>query len=176
MIDTAKIVLTPTKVFYLKMDHPPSEKFTTRQDISFKPLPKPVDVDDYLTYYASVGSQFNWVDRFLMAKEELRAKINADNVDIYVMNVGDQEAGFLELGKEADYVELLYFGLFPEFIGKRLGKYFLQWAIRKAWSYNPKWIQLNTCELDHANALPTYRKLGFKDYKTTIEQRRVQVK
>ena len=176
MIDASKIILAPTKVFYLRMDQPPSENFTTREDVSFKPVPKPIDVTDYLAYYASVGSQFNWVDRFIMAKGELRSKINADNVDIYVMEVGEQEAGFLELGKETDYVELMYFGLFPKFIGTGLGKYFLEWSIHKAWSYSPKWIQLNTCELDHANALPTYRKLGFKEYKTTIEQRRVQAK
>jgi GNAT superfamily N-acetyltransferase len=81
--------------------------------------------------------------------------------------------GFIELVCEGEYVELLYFGLFPKFIGKGFGKYLLDWSIYQAWSYNPKWIQLNTCELDHPNALPTYRKLGFQDYKMAIEERRV---
>ena len=176
MIDSSKIILTPTKVFYLKMDEQPSERLTVQPDISFKTLTKTIDTDEYLKYYGTVGFQFNWLDRLVMPSAELKAKINAENVHIHVMSVGGEEAGYLELQRESEYVELLYFGLFPAFIGKGLGKYFLDWSIHKAWSYNPQWIQLNTCEHDHDNALPTYRKLGFKDYKTAIEQRRIQMR
>lgn len=108
-----------------------------------------------------------------MPKDELRAKINAANVHIYTMQVNGKDAGFLELVLEDEYVELLYFGLLSDFIGKGLGKPFLTWSIHKAWSYNPKWIQLNTCELDHGNALSNYKKLGFVEYKMAMETRRV---
>jgi len=35
-------------------------------------------------------------------------------------------------------IELVQFGLVPEFIGQGLGRYFVQWTIDKAWSYSPK--------------------------------------
>ena len=36
-----------------------------------------------------------------------------------------------------------------------------------------KWIQLNTGELDHPNALPTYLKSGFELDKVVIGNRKV---
>jgi GNAT superfamily N-acetyltransferase len=174
-IDTAKIIIKPTRVYYLKMEEPPNERLTMDSSISFVQLVKPIDPVTYLKYYEIVGFKLNWLDRLVMPKDQLGEKINSLKVHIYVMKVEQHDAGFLELVQEADYVELLYFGLLPDFIGKGLGKYFLHWSIHKAWSYNPKWIQLNTCELDHANALPTYRRLGFNDYKMAMEDRRVFV-
>lgn len=169
-----KIDFKLTRVYYLKMEHRPAAGLPdSDQNIKFELLQKPVDPDSYLKYYEGVGFNYNWLDRLVMPKEELRTKINAPNVHIHLMRVNGEDAGFLELVQEDDYVELLYFGLLPGFIGKGLGKCFLNWSIHKAWSYNPKWIQLNTCELDHDNALSNYMKLGFIDYKMTLESRRV---
>ena len=61
-------------------------------------------------------------------------------------------------------VELVYFGLAPDFIGQGLGKYFLNRMLLHAWSYVPKRVWLHTCELDHEAALPTYRKAGLAVY------------
>src|ERR1051325_10841611 len=46
-----------------------------------------------------------------------------------------------------------------------LGKWFLQWTIDKAWSYQPKRFWLHTCTLDHPAALPNYLKAGFAQFK-----------
>jgi len=51
---------------------------------------------------------------------------------IYILKVNNEDAGFVEFILEKDFTEILYFGLFPAFIGKGLGKFFLQWAINKA--------------------------------------------
>ena len=99
--------------------------------------------------------------------------INQPNNFLFVLYYRGEEAGYAEIVNYGDYTELVYFGLFPQSIGKGLGKYFLQWSINKAWSFNPKWIQVNTCALDHPNALPLYKKMGFVEYKTVIEQRKV---
>jgi hypothetical protein len=45
-----------------------------------------------------------------------------------------------------------------------LGKFFLQWAIDKAWGYGPRRLWLHTCSLDHPAALPNYLKAGFRIY------------
>ena len=109
----------------------------------------------------------------VMPDEELSEKINAENIDTFLFYINKEIAGYIEFVKEEKYVEILYFGLMPSFIGKGYGKYFLQWVISKAWSYQPEWIQLNTCTLDHPNALGTYKKAGFIEVRTEIHQRRI---
>jgi GNAT superfamily N-acetyltransferase len=172
-LDLSRVVTQPVKVFHLKMEAPTVGILSESTDVTFERIGQPMSRAWYLQYYKAVGFKNNWLDRFIMPEEELLQKINAPNVAIFLMRVDNEVAGFLELVIERNFVELLYFGLFPRFIGKGLGKYFLQWSIRKAWSFDPEWIQLNTCELDHENALPTYKRAGFIEYKTTIEQRRV---
>ena len=45
-------------------------------------------------------------------------------------------AGFAELDRRTEgEIELVQFGLMPEFIGLGFGRYFLQWTIDRAWSY-----------------------------------------
>lgn len=171
-LDISKIVFQPVTVTFLEM-HEPKEFPVLLAGTRFEILKKPVSVNEYRKYYYGVGEKHFWLDRMVMPDEELFKKINADNIDIYVFYVKDQPAGYIEFIKEEKFVEILYFGLMPEFIGKGFGKYFLQWVIAKAWSYKPEWIQLNTCTLDHPNALGTYKKAGFTEVRTEIQQRRV---
>ena len=171
-IDTSKIVLQPVTVTFLEM-HEPKELPIQLPNTYFELLPKPVSADEYRKYYYGVGEKYFWLDRMVMSNEELLEKINAPNVDIFIFKVNDEPAGYIEFGREDKYVEIVYFGLMPGFIGKGLGKYFLQWVIAKAWSYQPEWIQLNTCTLDHPNALGTYTKAGFTEIRKEIQQRRV---
>lgn len=171
-IDTSKIIFKPTTVTFLEM-HEPKDFPTHLKNTSFDLLGKPIDINEYRNYYYAVGEKYYWLDRMVMPDDELSQKINAENVDIYIFKVNGEAAGYAEFVKENDFVEILYFGLMPDFVGKGFGKYFLQWAAAKAWSFGPKWIQLNTCTLDHANALDTYKKSGFKQIRTEIHQRRV---
>jgi hypothetical protein len=57
----------------------------------------------------------------------------------------------------------------PEFLGKRLGPYLLQWTIDKVWSYEPKRFWVHTCSLDHASAKKMYENAGFVEYETDVE-------
>ncbi len=172
IIDTSKIVLRPVTVTFLEM-HEPKASPVSLPGTSFELLKKPIPVAEYRKYYWGVGEKYCWLDRMVIPDEELFKKINAANVDIYIFKVANETAGYIEFVKEDGFTEILYFGLMPEFIGKGLGKYFLQWVIAKAWSYNSKWIQLNTCTLDHPNALATYKKAGFTEVRKEIHQRRV---
>ncbi len=80
-------------------------------------------------------------------------------------------AGFAELDRRIEgEIELVQFGLMPEFIGQGLGRYFLQWTIDKAWSYCPRRFWLNTCTKDHPAALPNYLKADFAIYKEDIKE------
>jgi GNAT superfamily N-acetyltransferase len=171
-IDTSKIILKPVIVTFLEM-HEPKELPLPLPNTHFELLPKPIPVNEYRNYYYGVGEKHFWLDRMVMPDEELFEKINAVNVDILLFYVNKEVAGYIEFVKEEKYVEILYFGLMPEFIGKGFGKYFLQWVIAKAWSYQPEWIQLNTCTLDHPNALSVYKNGGFTEIKKEIQQRKV---
>jgi hypothetical protein len=63
------------------------------------------------------------------------------------------------------------FGLIPEFIGQGPGRYFLQWPIDKAWTYQPRRFWLHTCTKDHPAALPNYLKAGFCVYQERINEK-----
>lgn len=172
-IDTSKIIFQPATVTFLEMHEKPSTEPEQIPGTEFILHQKPIDVNRYREYYYGVGEKHNWLDRMVMHDEELSQKINADNIEIFLFKVNNETAGYIEFIKDQKFTEILYFGLMPAFIGKGLGKYFLQWVIAKAWSYNPEWIQLNTCTLDHPNALPNYKKAGFKEVRTEIQERRV---
>ncbi|HEX3165776.1 MAG TPA: GNAT family N-acetyltransferase [Chitinophagaceae bacterium] len=173
-IDISKIIFQPVTVTFLEM-HEPKELPAPFPNINFGLLPKPIPADEYRKYYYGVGEKHFWLDRMVMPDEELCEKINAENVDIFLFYVNKKVAGYIEFVKEEKHTEILYFGLIPAFIGKGYGKYFLKWVIAKAWSYKPEWVQLNTCTLDHPNALGTYKKAGFKEVRTEIHQRRVLI-
>ena len=172
-IDESKIILKPTQVYYLRMDENPHFNITDIAGTEIKEIIKPVSANTYRRWYATAGADYYWLDRLVMPADELNSIINQSNNFLFVLYYNNEEAGYAEIVKEGDYTELAYFGLFPQSIGKGLGKYFLQWSITKAWSFNPKWIQVNTCALDHPNALPLYKKMGFVEYKTTTEQRKI---
>lgn len=174
-IDTTRIVLKPVTVTFLEMHKKPEEAVQSIPGTSFTLLQKPVSVAEYRKYYYGVGEKHFWLDRMVMPDEELFEKINAANVDIFVFNVNNEPAGYIEFVKEEKYVEILYFGLMPSFTGKGFGKYFLNWVIEKAWNYNPEWIQLNTCTLDHPNALGTYKRAGFVPVRTETQERKVMI-
>jgi GNAT superfamily N-acetyltransferase len=61
----------------------------------------------------------------------------------------------------------------PEFIGQGLGKYFLRWAVERAWEYRPRRLWLHTCTLDHPAALPNYLKAGFVLFKEEMTRRKL---
>ena len=79
-------------------------------------------------------------------------------------------AGYYELRHDAQgAVEIAYFGLLPEFIGRRLGGALLTSAIQQAWSRSggvaPNRVWVHTCNRDHPQALANYQARGMVIYK-----------
>ena len=65
--------------------------------------------------------------------DELRAIIRDPLVEIYVLYLGGVPAGYVELDRRVKAeIELVYLGLSPEFTGRGLGRYPLDWAIHTA--------------------------------------------
>lgn len=174
-INKEKIGTCQTLVTYLEMHTPPAEILVPADNVKITLLEKPIDVEVYREHYYKVGEKHYWLDRLVMPDDELHGLINADNIDIFIVSIDGAPAGYAEFIKGEEFTEILYFGLYPEFTGKGYGKYFLRWAIEKAWSYGPKWIQLNTCKLDHPYALTNYKNNGFTEVRSEYQTRRILI-
>ncbi len=128
-------------------------------------------VSFYRYLYDTIGEEWLWYERRQLDDEALAAIIHDEQVEIYVLYVGGVPAGYSELDRRAPAdIELAYFGLMPEFIGRGLGLYFLRWSVDQAWTYEPDRLWVHTCTEDHPNALATYQRCGFVPYKQeTVE-------
>lgn len=118
----------------------------------------------YRYLYDTVGRGLYWIDRKKMDDATLQAAIHDENTAIFVLHAGGVPAGFYELAKRDDEVEILYFGLMAEFHGLGLGKWFLASAIEAAWDMGPARVIVETCTLDGPAALPLYQRMGFVPY------------
>ncbi len=169
------MILIPATVHFLEMPSKALSAVSLKDGCTFILLNKPIKIVDYRKLYYGVGEEWHWLDRMVMPDHELESLINAPNNEIFLFSIDGVTAGFAEFVKEEKFTEIMYFGLLPDFVGKGWGHYFLQIVIQQAWSYQPEWIQLNTCSLDHPNALSVYQKAGFKIVKTEIQQRKKRV-
>ncbi len=83
------------------------------------------------------------------------------------MTVWGAPAGYFELRREPDSaIEIAYFGLLQEFLGRGLGGHLLTQAVLHAWEAGATRVWVHTSTLDHPAALPNYLKRGFTVYKT----------
>ncbi len=119
----------------------------------------------YRFLYNSVGADWLWYERRAMDDATLAAIVQDDAVEVYVLYLEGVPAGYAELDRRNNpEVELAYFGLMPEFIGRGLGDYLLSTAIDLAWSTEPSRLWVHTNTLDHPRALPLYQRHGFTVY------------
>jgi ribosomal protein S18 acetylase RimI-like enzyme len=113
--------------------------------------------------YAEVGRAFRWTDRLSWTDGQVQRHLDDPRNSVWLMSWDQRPAGYFELREHEDSsVEIVYFGLLPDFIGRGWGKYLLTRAARAAWESNPRRVWLHTCTLDHPAALPNYLKRGFR--------------
>jgi GNAT superfamily N-acetyltransferase len=113
--------------------------------------------------YAEVGRAYHWRDRLSWTDEQVRRHLADPAVSLWLLSSGAVPAGYFELRTWDDRsVEIAYFGLLPEFVGRGWGGYLLSRAVDTAWETRPGRVWLHTCTLDHPAALPNYIKRGFQ--------------
>jgi GNAT superfamily N-acetyltransferase len=120
--------------------------------------------------YAAVGSDWYWTDRLGWSWSRWLAWLDRPELETWVAYVQGAPAGFFELERDGDAVELVAFGLLPAFIGRGLGPRLLDFALRRAWAQGPSSVWVHTCSLDGPAALATYRRRGLEVYDERIEQ------
>jgi GNAT superfamily N-acetyltransferase len=138
-------------------------------EVTIAHVPSPSE-ELYRRCYRTVGAAYRWRDRWEWNDEQIRAHLADPAISLYVARRGDALAGYYELRRVADddSVEVAYFGLVPDEVGRGLGKHLLTAAVRDAWAMHPRRVWLHTCTLDHPNALPNYLARGFRPYKSEV--------
>ena len=159
-------------VTYLEMTAPPVIPAPPRPAVPIALLRTPnIPVSFYRYLYETVGEAWLWYERRRLDDETLCSLIHDEGVEIYVLYVNGAPGGYGELKKILNsQVDLAYFGLLPEFIGRGLGKFFLHWMIDQAWRSDPTRVTVNTCDLDHPRALKAYQGIGFVPYRRETQE------
>ncbi|WIM99547.1 GNAT family N-acetyltransferase [Actinoplanes oblitus] len=128
--------------------------------------------------YTAVGGDWSWTDRLPWTRQQWQDHLDRPGLETWVGYVRGTPAGYFELdGTRPGAVEIVYFGLLPAFIGKRLGGFLLTTALEKSWSLPARWpalpaaerVWLHTCSLDSPIALANYRARGLRVYRTETE-------
>ena len=129
----------------------------------------------YRYLYDTVGADWNWFTRRRLSDEALAAIIHDDRDEVFVLYVRGVPAGYVELDRRVEgEVEIAYFGLIPEYVGRGFGAYLLGWGLERAWSYRPRRVWLHTCTLDHPRALGVYQRAGLRVYDRRVEHEPVE--
>ncbi|MEO2034678.1 MAG: GNAT family N-acetyltransferase [Planctomycetaceae bacterium] len=154
------------RVYYLEMvSHCQRDLPAPSRQTMVVPVETPT-VRYYRFLYDAVGRDYNWVSRNKLSDADLAEILGNPQNELLVLQVNGSPAGFADLNRQDhNEIELLNFGLIPEFIGRGFGTWFLQQTINRAWSYQPRRLWLHTCTRDHPAALTTYTKAGFQEYK-----------
>ena len=122
-------------------------------------------VSFYRYLYETVGTPWLWYERRLLDDATLAAQITKETTEIFVLYVGGVPACYFELdAADPRETELAYFGLIPEFIGRKLGPFLLQAAIERAWTRPIDRLWVHTRSFDHPRALGYYQQGGFEVY------------
>ena len=158
------------KTTYLQMFSRPERVVPPpREGLAVVQAKKPT-VAYYRFLYDGVGRDYDWPSLKKLSDAELAALLNDPRLEVHVLMSDGVPGGLAELDRRIEgEIELVQFGLMPEFIGQGLGRYFLAWAIDKAWAYGPRRFWLHTDTKDHPAALPNYLKAGFAIYKEELK-------
>ncbi len=117
--------------------------------------------------YTAVGGNWYWIDRLPWNLEEWRAWADRPELQTFVAYLRGTPAGYYNLEQQADgNVEIVYFGLLPDFTGRGLGGALLTDALERAWALGARRVHVNTCSLDGPAALTNYQVRGLKIFKT----------
>jgi GNAT superfamily N-acetyltransferase len=114
--------------------------------------------------YDAVGGPWQWTDRLGWDVERWRAHLEREQVETWLGRLDGEPAGYAELVRDGDEVEIASFGLLPGFPGRGLGGALLAAVTGDAWERGARRVWLHTCSLDSPAALPSYERRGFRRY------------
>jgi GNAT superfamily N-acetyltransferase len=161
-------------VWYLELASPEAFRPSAREHrLEFRRLSAPAP--EFARFlYATVGAAYGWLDRLRWSRDEWLARLGEENRELWVAYEDGAPAGYYELVKRADGgVEVDYLGLLPHAVGQGKGSLLLGEVVRRAWALGANRVYLNTCSLDHPNALKNYLARGFTVVREEQKEREV---
>lgn len=129
--------------------------------------------------YGLVGGPWHWTDRLGWTREEWADELAVPGTEFWILYAGGVPWGYAHLqpvvADDGTHVEIRYFGLVEQAIGRGLGSTMLEHAITAAWSLPDRCdlppavrVWVHTCSLDGPAALANYRSRGLMV--STIEE------
>lgn len=162
--------MTEITTTYLEMTERDQLRSKTCEDARFQILEASVKQWQFNRFlYIFVGEAWGWRDKLSWSDERWKAYVESDAISTFVGYYDGSLAGYFELSSQDGNVEIIYFGLTQDFIGKGLGGALLTRAIEEAWKLNPNRVWVHTCSLDHPAALQNYLSRGMTVYKTEVQ-------
>jgi GNAT superfamily N-acetyltransferase len=118
--------------------------------------------------YFRVGEHWRWIDKRDWTDGQWKEYAVSPALGTFAAHYKGALVGYYELRRDENSgIEIAYFGLLPEFIGRGLGGPLLSDAIERAWHMTPPpprvWV--HTCNRDHPQALANYEARGMIVYK-----------
>lgn len=123
-------------------------------------------------FYSNVGADWNWTDRLDWSHTQWRDWVSGPGYELWIPYVQGTPAGYFELdGESGGDVELVFFGLLPQFRRQGIGGAMLTRAVERAWSRPARRVWLHTCSFDDPAAMPNYLARGFRLFRTEKRQK-----
>lgn len=124
----------------------------------------------YRDVFRRAGERWLWWSRLDMTDAQLSAVLKASTTELFIAESEGTEVGMAELDRSRPgQVEIAFFGLYAEALGKGWGQPFMEALLDRAWNSSTSRVWVHTCTLDSPVALPFYVKCGFRPYKRAIE-------
>jgi ribosomal protein S18 acetylase RimI-like enzyme len=140
----------------------PSDRSNGDKQVHLEPAAGP---ELCVSMYAAVGKNYHWdIYRVGWTMLHWSRYFHRSDIEIsFICDAGDRQIGYLELQMHPDTsVEIVNFGLRPEFIGQGFGRGALETAVRRGFALASSGVWLHTCSLDHPAALKNYFACGFR--------------
>lgn len=134
--------------------------------------------------YGLVGGPWHWTDRLEWTRQQWAEELAEPGTEFWVLYGEGVPWGYIHLhpvvAEDGTHVEVRYFGLSEQAIGRGLGGRLLEHGITAAWSLTQRvdlprvsrvWV--HTCSLDGPAALANYQSRGFVPCGTEDENQEV---
>jgi GNAT superfamily N-acetyltransferase len=139
-------------------------KRPARNDAAVKKVEIPTPVINHF-FFVNVGRPWKWYSRLEWTLADWKNLVEKETVTTWIGYIKGSPFGYIEFVRQAESVEIAFFGLLPQYIGMGLGGFLLSEAIRLAWDLKPQRVWVHTCTLDHKYALNNYLARGLTIYK-----------
>lgn len=125
--------------------------------------------------YRRVGADWHWVDRADWELERWAQWTDRPEHHLAIAYDDDRIVGYYELEQQLDgVVEIAYFGVTPDAMGRGIGGWLLTEALTHAWQLpGTRRVWVHTCSLDAPAALRNYEARGMTRFAEHIEWRLV---